>query len=98
MINAILTRGAEHGKFIWEAKYHIINENDFVDAFDQAKSYAFRLTANGLGLVSSEGIWVSLAKDSYQRDKVINYSWHELEDKDTFQRVSDILKKSFGKL
>lgn len=98
VINATPTRGSEQASFIWEAKYRISSKKDLQEAFYQAKSYALRLSSNGLGLASYEGIWIALAKDKYQEDKILHYSWAELEQKDTFQSVFELLRAKFAKL
>jgi hypothetical protein len=49
-------RGEESAEFIWEAKYRIPDRKKLINDFYQAKSYALRLGARGLGLVSIEGV------------------------------------------
>ena len=98
VLNASTAHGEEHGAFVWEAKYRIADNTHMLEAFYQAKSYALRLSANGLGLASYEGIWLSFAKDKFASEKVEHFSWQALANADTFAHVSDLLKKVFGKL
>ena len=81
------TKGEETAQFLWEAKFTISNKRQLQDAFLQAKSYAMRLQSNGFGLVAKEGIWISLAKDSFLFGKIQAYSWMELESPDAFSEV-----------
>jgi hypothetical protein len=86
-IKANTKRGEESAEFIWEAKYRIPNQKQLLDDFIQAKSYALRLNSNGLGLVSMEGIWLSYKKDSFMYDKIIKYSWEEINNSDIFSKI-----------
>lgn len=86
-IKANIKRGEEYAEFIWEAKYRITNRKQLLEDFIQAKSYALRLNSVGLGLVSLEGIWLSYKKDSFMFDKLIKYSWEEINDSDIFNKL-----------
>jgi hypothetical protein len=86
-IKANAKRGEETAEFIWEAKYRIISQKQLLEDFFQAKSYALRLNTNGLGLVSMEGIWLSFKKDSFMFDKIIKYTWEEINDPDIFNKI-----------
>ena len=83
-IKANTKRGEESAEFIWEAKYKITNKKQLLEDFFQAKSYALRLNTNGFGLVAMEGIWLSFKKDSFMFDKIIKYSWEEINNPDIF--------------
>ena len=96
VINAKTKRGEERGAFVWEAKYRIVNTAHMLDALYQAKSYALRLSSNGLGLASYEGIWLSLAQDKFSPERIQHFSWQDLTNVDTFARVSSLLIKTFG--
>ena len=96
VINARAKHGEEQGAFVWEAKYRIANNNQMLEALYQARSYALRLGANGLGLAGYEGIWLSLAKDKFSPERIEHFSWQALENIDTFAHVSSLLKKAFG--
>ncbi len=88
-----LTKGEESCDFIWEAKFRIINTKQLKEAFFQAKSYALRLNAKGLGLIAQEGIWLSLLEDSFSFEKIIFYDWKQVNDFDSFSKI----KLKFGK-
>ena len=78
--------------WVWEAKYSIVADGDLQDAFIQAKSYAQRLTATGLGIVAKEGIWIS--KDiNIEIKKLLYYSWGDLNSELSFQEVYNLCKK-----
>ena len=86
-LKANTKRGEESAEFIWEAKYKITNKKQLLEDFFQAKSYALRLNTNGFGLVAMEGIWLSLKKDSFMFDKIIKYSWEEVNNPDIFNNI-----------
>jgi hypothetical protein len=86
-IKAVTKRGEETAEFIWEAKYKITNRKQLLEDFYQAKSYALRLNTNGFGLVSMEGIWLSSKKDSFMFDKLMKYSWEEINNSDVFHKI-----------
>ena len=86
------SKGEETAKFLWEAKFTIQNKRQLHEAFRQAKSYAMRLQSLGFGLVAKEGIWLSLAKDSFLFDKMKAYSWADLENPDDFSEVKLMVK------
>ncbi|MDR0313583.1 MAG: hypothetical protein LBI14_08290 [Treponema sp.] len=86
-IKAINKRGEETAEFIWEAKLRISNQKQLLEDFFQAKSYALRLNAKGLGLVAIEGIWLSYKKDSFMFEKIIKYAWEEINNSDTFNKI-----------
>ena len=86
-IKAITKRGEESAEFIWEAKFRITNKKQLLEDFFQAKSYALRLNTIGFGLVAMEGIWLSLKKDSFMFDKILTYSWEEINNPDIFSRI-----------
>jgi hypothetical protein len=82
-----MKKGEETADFVWEAIYRMVNQKQLRDGFFQAKSYALRLNTNGLGLVSMEGIYLSYKHDGYYFDKIIKYSWDEINDPDIFNRL-----------
>ena len=86
-IKANAKKGEETAEFVWEAKYRISNKKQLLEDFFQAKSYALRLNANGLGLVSMEGIWLSYKKDSFMFDKIIKFTWEEINNSDIFNKI-----------
>jgi hypothetical protein len=86
-IRANQKRGEETAEFIWEAKYRITNQKQLKEAFFQAKSYALRLSAKGMALAAMEGIWLSYQDDNFYFDKILNYSWEELNKPDIFSKI-----------
>lgn len=74
--------------WIWEAKYTIHSHKQLEEDFGQAKSYALRLKSSGLGLVSKEGIWISLP--DYNLEKIKFWSWKQLSDRENLNDVFDI--------
>jgi hypothetical protein len=86
-IKANKKRGEETAEFIWEAKLRITNQKQLLEDFFQAKSYALRLNAYGLGLVAIEGIWLSYKKDSFMFDKIKKYAWEEINNSDIFNKI-----------
>jgi hypothetical protein len=86
-IKANTKRGEETAEFIWEAKFKITNHKQLLEDFFQAKSYALRLNTNGLGLVAMEGIWLSYKRDSFMFDKIIKYTWEEINNSDIFNKI-----------
>jgi hypothetical protein len=86
-VKANTKRGEETAEFVWEAKYRITNKKQLLEDFFQAKSYALRLNTNGLGLVAIDGIWLSYKKDSFMFDKIINFTWEEINNSDIFNKI-----------
>lgn len=80
-------KNEESGFFLWEAKFSIKNRRELLDAFWQSKSYAMRLNTEGLGIISKEGIWVSLKKDQFISEHIIHYSWIEINKSDNFNKL-----------
>jgi hypothetical protein len=86
-IRANQKRGEETAEFIWEAKFRITNQKQLKEAFFQAKSYALRLGSKGMGLAAMEGIWLSYQDDNFYFDKIVNYSWEEINKPDIFSNI-----------
>lgn len=97
VINPDVTRGYERGAFLWEAKFRILNRKQLNAALQQARSYAMRLDCQGLGLVSGDGIWLSFSQDKFSEDKLMSFTWDELNNPDTFHMVFMRLNKIFKK-
>lgn len=100
VISANTERGNEKGTIVCEAKFRITNEHQLKEDFFQAKSYARRLSCQGLILASCEGIWLSLGKDDYDFKKLQFLEWHMLSNSDIFHMVKakldKLLKKKFS--
>ncbi|GHU77812.1 hypothetical protein FACS189462_0690 [Spirochaetia bacterium] len=81
-------RNNESGYWIWEAKYSIINSKQLKEDFGQAKSYALRLNCKGLGLISKEGVWLSVLDFSFEKIKF--WSWKQINEHDYLNEIFDI--------
>jgi hypothetical protein len=81
-------RNNESGYWVWEAKYSILDSKQLKEDFGQAKSYALRLNCKGLGLISKEGIWLSVSDFSFERIKF--WSWKQINEHDYLNEIFDI--------
>lgn len=81
-------RNNESGYWVWEAKYSILDSKQLKEDFGQAKSYALRLNCKGLGLISKEGIWLSVPDFSFEKIKF--WSWKQIHEHDYFNEIFDI--------
>jgi hypothetical protein len=81
-------RNNESGYWIWEAKYSITNSKQLKEDFGQAKSYALRLNCKGLGLISREGVWLSVPDYSFEKIKF--WSWKQLSEHYYFSEIFNI--------
>jgi hypothetical protein len=79
------TPGRENALWVWEAKKNIHGKTQLETDLGQARSYARRLDAKGLGLVSEEGVWLALADDDFVR--LIPKTWKEIENPDDFSEI-----------
>lgn len=64
--------------WVWEAKLSIASHKQLQQDFEQAVSYARLLDANGVGLISKEGIWVCTKQEGYSLQKARHWSWQAL--------------------
>ncbi len=81
------TPGREKAYFVWEAKRSINNSKQLHTDIGQAVTYARRLNAHGLGLISPEGIWYALVDDDYKT--IHPLTWENLQDIDKFATFSE---------
>lgn len=79
--------------WVWEAKFSITSNNQLQMDFEQATSYARLVDAYGVGLVSKEGLWLSLRIDSYSLHKSRHWSWWQLREIDYLNELRDIAGK-----
>jgi len=84
-----MERNNERGEWIWEAKYSISNHKQLFEDFGQAKSYALRLQAKGLGLVSIEGIWICKKEFTFENLKF--WSWNQVKQVDLFNEIFELV-------
>ena len=89
------TPNNESGYWIWEAKLTITSRKQLQIDFGQAKSYARGLVCKGMGLISKEGVWLSV--DPFDFEKVRFWSWKQISESDSFNEIFDIAgnKKKF---
>jgi hypothetical protein len=81
-------RNNESGYWVWEAKYSIMSSKQLKEDFGQAKSYALRLNCKGLGLISKEGVWLSIHDFSFEKIKF--WSWKQINEHDCFNELFNI--------
>ena len=81
-------------EFIWEAKYRIPSNKQLEVDFGQAKSYALRLRAKALGLVSIEGVWVVDSENGFVFSKLKKYSWTELQNPEVISKLRLLFKRA----
>lgn len=81
-------RNNESGYWIWEAKYTISSHRQLEEDFGQAKSYALRLRSKGLGLISKEGVWLSVP--DYDIKKIKFWSWKQISEHAYINEIFDI--------
>jgi hypothetical protein len=81
-------RNNESGYWVWEAKYSILNNKQLKEDFGQVKSYALRLNCKGLGLISKEGVWLSVPEYSFEKIKY--WSWKQINEHDYFNEIFNI--------
>lgn len=92
-LHATKKNDIESADFIWEAKYRIPTKKQLLEDFGQAHSYAVRLSCNGFGLVSMEGLWISWKADDFSFEKLQKYSWQDLKNPDSFGKIKSLLYK-----
>lgn len=81
-------RNNESGYWVWEAKYTISSHRQLEEDFGQAKSYALRLRSKGLGLISKEGVWLSIP--DYDIKKIKFWSWKQINEHAYINEIFDI--------
>ncbi len=89
VIHPVYTKNHERGEIVLEAKLSIPNNKQLEVDRGQAHSYAKLLTANAYVLVAKEGIWIATKDDDFE--SIAGYLWKELEDTDTFSKISKII-------
>lgn len=81
------------GAWVWEAKFTITTNAQLQKDFEQAASYARLVSAKGVGLISIEGIWLSLQVDDYSFHKAKHFSRQRLNEIDGLNEIRDIASK-----
>lgn len=82
------------GYWVWEAKYSISGGKQLKNDFGQAKTYALLLGCKGLGLISKEGVWISVP--DFVFGKIKFWSWKQVNEHDHFTTIFDIAGNKNG--
>ncbi len=94
-INYDATKNKEKAEYIIEAKFSIPTKKQLEIDLGQARTYARRLQASAIMLVSIEGIWLAAKKDDFSQTKA--FMWQELSSSDNFNVVCDYFRKNAHK-
>ena len=87
-------KGYERGKMILETKFYIKSNAELEETFQQAQSYALRLSADKIIICDKDYIWVYTRKNNnFDRTKYLKYNWQEM----TNPKIFNIVKKEIGK-
>ena len=81
------------GAWVWEAKLSISTHQQLQRDFEQASSYARLVGAAGVGLVSKEGIWLSLKEADYTLDKAKHWSASQSRQSDHLSEIRELAGK-----
>ena len=73
---------------MWEAKHSISGCKQLENDFAQAKTYVLLLGCKGLGLVSREGVWVSVP--DFSPGTIKFWSWKQVSENDHLNEIFDI--------
>jgi len=87
-------RDNRSGHWVWEAKYSIVSGRQLKDDFGQVKTYALLLGCKGLGLISREGVWISVPDFSFGKIKF--WSWKQVNENDHLDEIFDIAGNKNG--
>jgi len=75
-------------------KYSIANGKQLKDDFGQVKTYALLLGCKGLGLISREGVWLSVPDFAFEKIKF--WSWKQVGERDHLNEIFDIAGNKSG--
>jgi len=91
---AVTKKGYERGKMILETKFYIKSNAELEETFQQAQSYALRLSADKIIICDKDYIWVYTRKNNnFDRTKYLRYNWQEMNN----PKIFNIVKKEIGK-
>ena len=85
---------AGSGSWVWEAKFSIQSHRQLQKDFEQGRSYAKLLGAEGVSLISKEGVWVSQKQDDYHLNKAKHWSIVQLQQSDFLNELRDLAAKN----
>jgi hypothetical protein len=81
---------APRAAWIWEAKFSIRSHEQLRKDFEQATSYARLVGAQGVSLLSREGLWLSLRQDDYALAKAKHWSMAQIRTPDNIADIRAI--------
>jgi hypothetical protein len=84
---------AVHADWVWEAKLDIASHDQLHRDLEQACSYAKLVNAQGIGLISRQGVWVSLKGDGYHPDKVQHWPFQQIKELDRINEIRSLAGK-----
>ena len=91
-------KGYERGKMILETKFHIKSNAELEETFQQAQSYALRLSAEKIVISDKDYIWIYTRKNNnFDRTKYLKYNWQEISNPEIFNTVKKEIGKDFIK-
>jgi len=82
-----------HADWVWEAKFSVISHEQLQKDFGQARSYARLVDAEGVGVISKEGVWISTKKDDYSIKKARHWSAVQLREVDHLNEIRSLAGK-----
>ncbi len=86
--NATITRGKEKADWLLEAKYHIKNQKELRDAFDQVRSYALRLQATIVVIADKNELWIIDQKNGeFDLGNAQAFTWLALGNTDNLRAL-----------
>ena len=81
------------GAWVWEAKLSVKSNRQLAIDFEQAASYARLVGAKGVGLISREGVWISLKGDDYSIIKARHWPSNQLGQIDRMNELRELAGK-----
>lgn len=80
-------------EWVWEAKMSIPSNDQLQKDFGQVASYGRLVGATGVGLVSKEGVWISLKEHDYSFEKARHWSAHKIREIDALGEIRTLAGK-----
>lgn len=91
-------KGYEKAKMLLETKFIIKSNRELEETFQQAHSYALRLSSEIIVISDKDYFWIYLRESgSFDRTKYIKHNWQELNNADIFNKIKKIIGKEFLK-
>lgn len=76
-----------NASWVWEAKLSISTNEQLGKDFGQVSSYAKLVNAEGIGLISREGVWISFRRDNYSLTKALYWPASQLSERDRLNEL-----------